>query len=222
MSSFRRPRRVLIRPRHRRVHRHIPGDQTSRVRPSLKRGQNRRPRAVALPVPEQPVHRAPVSIPGRRVPPRCPVRVRHRIPAISWRRVHVAGRPGFFLSASDGASGSSTAHCAFVRPPSQRDHPGRITADDRHQPRTRTSQTDPGRGRALHMIKALTCDIMRVRPSGDGCVRAQSLATCRGSPGDLAGRSVGGKPTRRPLTSIMRSITMDRTNDRRRVTGDCL
>jgi nucleoside-diphosphate-sugar epimerase len=41
-----------------------------------------------------------------------PVRTRHRIPSISSRFVHVAGRPGFFPR---GSSGSSAFHCASVR-----------------------------------------------------------------------------------------------------------
>lgn len=50
-----------------------------------------------------------------------PVRVRHRMPAISYRRVHIGGRPGFVPS---GSSGSSRAHCASVRSPraTKQDH----------------------------------------------------------------------------------------------------
>jgi hypothetical protein len=41
-----------------------------------------------------------------------PVRVRHRIPSISCRRLHLRGRPGFFPA---GSRGSRTVHSRSPR-----------------------------------------------------------------------------------------------------------
>src|SRR4029453_17007380 len=43
-----------------------------------------------------------------------PVRVRQRIPSISWRLLQVGGRPAFLPV---GSSGASLAHCSLVRSP---------------------------------------------------------------------------------------------------------
>src|SRR4029453_18503055 len=43
-----------------------------------------------------------------------PVRVRQRIPFMSWRLLHFGGRPAFLPV---GSSGSSLAHCSLVRSP---------------------------------------------------------------------------------------------------------
>ena len=111
---FSRPGGVLVRPRDRGVHRHIPGDQPGRIRPRLQRGQDPRPGPVALPAAEQPYtvshgpYRSGTSRHG------APVRVRHRIPSISWRLVHFGGRPGFLPR---GSSGSSTPTARRSGPP---------------------------------------------------------------------------------------------------------
>lgn len=43
-----------------------------------------------------------------------PVRVRHRIPLMSWRFVHNGGRPAFLPL---GGNGASTAHCSLLTSP---------------------------------------------------------------------------------------------------------
>ena len=103
---------MLVRPRDGEIHGHIPGDQPGRIRPCLQGGQDLRPGAGALPAAEQPVRRLSRPIPLRQVPPRSAHPVRHWIPSMSWRLVHVGGRPGFLPR---GSNGSSTAHCASVR-----------------------------------------------------------------------------------------------------------
>jgi hypothetical protein len=87
----------------------------------LQRGQDPMPDAVPLPAAEQVVHPTPRPVPLRHVPPRNTRAVRNRIPLMSCRFVHVAGRPGFLPL---GNSGASTAHCASVRSPraTNRDH----------------------------------------------------------------------------------------------------
>jgi len=63
---------MLVRPRDRGVHRHLPGDRPGRIRPRLQPGHDPRPRAVPLPVAEQPVHRLPRPVPLRHIPLRRP------------------------------------------------------------------------------------------------------------------------------------------------------
>ena len=65
------------------------------------------------------------------------MRVRHRMPSISCRRVHTGGRPGLMPR---GSSGSSRAHWPFVRSP-------RPTAGDHQRSRsTFTTGPSPVRG----------------------------------------------------------------------------
>jgi hypothetical protein len=60
---------VLVRAGDGGVHRHVPGDMTSRVGAGLQRSQDPLPGAVALPAAEQPVQRGPEPVAGGDVPP---------------------------------------------------------------------------------------------------------------------------------------------------------
>jgi hypothetical protein len=64
------PGSVLVRPGHRGIHADLPGDQALGVGLGLQGGENPPPGAVALPAPEQPVHRLPGPVAGGHVPPR--------------------------------------------------------------------------------------------------------------------------------------------------------
>src|SRR5207248_9626162 len=55
-----------------RVNAHVPRDQTHRIGLTLQPGQDPRPGAITLPAPVQPVHRTPVPVTVRHVPPRRP------------------------------------------------------------------------------------------------------------------------------------------------------
>jgi hypothetical protein len=64
------PGRVLVRPRHRGVHRHVPGDQPGRIGAALQGGEDLPPGAAPLPAAEQAVDRLPRPVRRRHVPPR--------------------------------------------------------------------------------------------------------------------------------------------------------
>ncbi len=72
---------------------HLPGDQALRVGLSLHLGHDPRPSAISLSEFGTGRRPSPRSVAFRHITPGVPVRVRHRIPSISCRRVHTGGRP---------------------------------------------------------------------------------------------------------------------------------
>jgi hypothetical protein len=63
------PGRMLVRPRDRGVHGHVPGDQPGRISAALQGGQDRPAGPVPLPAAEQAVDRLPRPVARRHVPP---------------------------------------------------------------------------------------------------------------------------------------------------------
>jgi len=112
-SPFACPGGVLVGAGNGGVDADVPADQPGRISAGLEPGQDPGLGAVALPAAKQPVDGLPPPVAGGHISPgRTATRVRHRIPSMSCRLVHIGGRPGLVPV---GSSGASIAHWVSVR-----------------------------------------------------------------------------------------------------------